>query len=213
VAVSIKNVVAAGTIPKTLEATKITQNYVVAALVTSLALVITVSLRNCPHMMKSLSLLRYLAIAIVVLLLDQLSKWTALSNLQMGVPEPVLPFMNWLLLFNPGAAFSFLAQGSGWQRWFFTIIGLAASIYIVWLLYKSQSEKLLCIALSLILGGALGNVLDRVMYGAVVDFIDLYYGNWHWPAFNIADSAICVGAALIIWGELRKSFGKSAQHH
>ena len=72
---------------------------------------------------------------------------------------------------------------------------------------------MLCIALSLILGGALGNVLDRVMYGAVVDFIDVYYGNWHWPAFNIADSAICIGAALIIWGELRKSFGKSAQSH
>jgi signal peptidase II len=192
---------------------QITRNYVVAALVTSLVTAITVSLRDYPYMMKSLSLLRYFAIAIIVLLLDQLSKWSALSNLQMGIPEPVLPFMNWLLLFNPGAAFSFLAQGSGWQRWFFTIIGLAASAYIIWLLYKSQSEKLLCIALSLILGGALGNVLDRVMYGAVVDFIDLYYGNWHWPAFNIADSAICVGAALIIWGELRKSFGKSAQHH
>ena len=163
--------------------------------------------------MKSLTLLRYLAIAIIVLLLDQLSKWSALSNLQMGVPVSVLPFMNWLLLFNPGAAFSFLAEGSGWQRGFFTILGLGASIYIFWLLYKSQSDKLLCVALSLILGGALGNVLDRVMYGAVVDFIDLYYANWHWPAFNIADSAICVGAALIIWGELRKSFGKSAQSH
>ena len=81
------------------------------------------------------------------------------------------------------------------------------------MLYKNQSDKLLCIALSFILGGALGNVLDRVMYGAVVDFIDLHYGNWHWPAFNVADSAICIGAALIIWGELRKSFGKSAQSH
>ena len=161
----------------------------------------------------SLSFLRYLAIATITLLLDQLSKWSALSNLQMGVPEPVLPFMNWLLLFNPGAAFSFLAQGSGWQRWFFTILGLAACIYIIALLWKNQSDKLLCWALSLILGGALGNVLDRLMYGAVVDFIDLHYANWHWPAFNIADSAICIGAALIIWGELRKSFGKSAQSH
>lgn len=157
------------------------------------------------------SFLRYLAIAIVTLLLDQLSKWSALSNLQLGVPEPVLPFMNWLLLFNPGAAFSFLAQSSGWQRWFFTVIGLAASAYILWLLRKSLSDKMLCWALSLILGGALGNVLDRIMYGAVVDFIDLYYANWHWPAFNIADSAICIGAALIIWGELRKSFGKTSQ--
>ena len=161
----------------------------------------------------NLSLLRYFVIATLTLLLDQLSKWSALSNLQMGVPEPVLPFLNWLLLFNPGAAFSFLAQGSGWQRWFFSILGLVACVYIVWLLRKSQNDKLLCLALSLILGGALGNVLDRIMYGAVVDFIDLHYANWHWPAFNIADSAICIGAALIIWGELCKSFGKSVQSH
>jgi signal peptidase II len=161
----------------------------------------------------SISFLPSLAIATIILLLDQLSKWSALSNLQLGIPEAVLPFMNWLLLLNPGAAFSFLAQGSGWQRWFFTIVGLVACVYIVWLLRKSQSDKLLCVALSLILGGALGNVLDRIMYGAVVDFIDLHYANWHWPAFNIADSAICIGAALIIWGELHKSFGKSTQSH
>ena len=161
----------------------------------------------------SLSLLRYLAIATITLLLDQLSKWSALSNLQMGIPELVLPFMNWLLLLNPGAAFSFLAQGTGWQRWFFTILGLLACIYIVYLLRKSLNDKLLCWALSLILGGALGNVLDRLMYGAVVDFIDLHYANWHWPAFNIADSAICIGAGLIIFGELRTSFGKSPQSH
>jgi signal peptidase II len=161
----------------------------------------------------SISFLRSLAIATIILLLDQLSKWSALSNLQLGIPEPVLPFMNWLLLLNPGAAFSFLAQGSGWQRWFFTIVGLVACVYIIWLLRKSQNDKLLCVALSLILGGALGNVLDRIMYGAVVDFIDLHYANWHWPAFNIADSAICIGAALIIWGELHKSFGKSTQSH
>jgi len=161
----------------------------------------------------SISFLRSLAIATIILLLDQLSKWSALSNLQLGIPEPALPFMNWLLLLNPGAAFSFLAQGSGWQRWFFTIVGLVACVYIIWLLRKSQNDKLLCVALSLILGGALGNVLDRIMYGAVVDFIDLHYANWHWPAFNIADSAICIGAALIIWGELHKSFGKSTQSH
>jgi len=160
-----------------------------------------------------LSFIRCLAIASITLLLDQLTKWWALSNLQLGVPEPVLPFLNWLLLFNPGAAFSFLAQGSGWQRWFLTVLGLAASVYIVWLLRKSLGDQMLCWALSLILGGALGNVLDRIMYGAVVDFIDVYYANWHWPAFNIADSAICIGAALLIWSELRKSFGKTSQSH
>ena len=162
---------------------------------------------------QNLPLLRSLAIATLVLLLDQLSKWSALSNLKLGIPEEVLPFMNWLLLLNPGAAFSFLAQSSGWQRWFFTILGLAASLYILWLLRKNQSDKILSWALSLILGGALGNVLDRIMYGAVVDFIDLHYGNWHWPAFNIADSAICIGATLIVFSELRKSFGKSPQSH
>jgi signal peptidase II len=160
-----------------------------------------------------LSFIRCLAIASITLLLDQLTKWWALSNLQLGVPEPVLPFLNWLLLFNPGAAFSFLAQGSGWQRWFLTVLGLAASVYIVWLLRKSLGDQMLCWALSLILGGALGNVLDRIMYGAVVDFIDVYYTNWHWPAFNIADSAICIGAGLLIWSELRKSFGKTSQSH
>ncbi len=162
---------------------------------------------------QNLPLLRSLVIATLVLLLDQLSKWSALSNLKLGIPEEVLPFMNWLLLLNPGAAFSFLAQSSGWQRWFFTILGLAASLYILWLLRKNQSDKLLSFALSFILGGALGNVLDRMMYGAVVDFIDLHYGNWHWPAFNIADSAICIGATLIVLSELRKSFGKSSQSH
>ena len=156
-------------------------------------------------------LMRSLAIASVVLLFDQLSKWWALSNLKLGIPEEVLSFLNWLLLFNPGAAFSFLAQSSGWQRWFFTVLGLLASAYIFWLLRKSQQDKLLSFALSLILGGALGNVLDRIMYGAVVDFIDLYYQHWHWPAFNLADSAICVGAALIVLTELRKTFGKSSQ--
>jgi len=162
---------------------------------------------------QNLPLLRSLAIATLVLLLDQLSKWSALSNLKLGITEEVLPFMNWLLLLNPGAAFSFLAQSSGWQRWFFTILGLAASLYILWLLRKNQSDKILSCALSLILGGALGNVLDRIMFGAVVDFIDLHYGNWHWPAFNIADSAISIGAALIVFSELRKSFGKSPQSH
>ncbi len=162
---------------------------------------------------QNLPLLWSLAIATLVLLLDQLSKWSALSNLKLGIPEEVLPFMNWLLLLNPGAAFSFLALSSGWQRWFFTILGLAASLYILWLLRKNQTDKLLSFALSFILGGALGNVLDRMMYGAVVDFIDLHYGNWHWPAFNIADSAICIGATLIVLSELRKSFGKSSQSH
>ena len=188
-----------------------TQRFVAAVLAIFLAMAIIVYLLK-PHQM-TLTFLRCLVVATVTLLLDQASKWLALSNLQMGVPEPVLPFLNWLLLFNPGAAFSFLAQSSGWQRWFFTFLGLFACIYIVFILRKHQEDRLLCLALSLILGGALGNILDRLMYGAVVDFIDVHYANWHWPAFNIADSAICIGAVLIIFGELHKSFGKSPQSH
>ena len=160
---------------------------------------------------KKISFLTCLVIATITLLLDQATKWLALSQLQQGIPVPVMPFFNWLLLFNPGAAFSFLAQSSGWQRWFFTALGLLACIYIVYMLRKHQEERVLCIALSLILGGAAGNILDRLMYGAVVDFIDLYYANWHWPAFNLADSAICIGAALMIASEVRKSFGKFPQ--
>lgn len=152
-----------------------------------------------------------LTIATLVLLIDQVTKWLALTHLQLGIPHPALPFLNWLLLFNPGAAFSFLAQGSGWQRWFFTLLGLAASAYIVYLLARTHLNKTMAWALSLILGGALGNVLDRLMFGFVVDFIDCYYGNWHWPAFNIADSAISIGAVLMILTELRRAFGKSAQ--
>ena len=152
-----------------------------------------------------------LTIATLALLLDQCTKWLALSHLQLGIPQPVLPFLNWLLLFNPGAAFSFLAQGSGWQRWFFTLLGLAASAYIVYLLARTQLSKTMSWALSLILGGALGNVLDRLMFGFVIDFIDCHYGNRHWPAFNIADSAISIGAVLMILAELRRAFGKSAQ--
>ena len=160
---------------------------------------------------KKISFLTCLVIATITLLLDQATKWLALSQLQQGIPVPVMPFFNWLLLFNPGAAFSFLAQSSGWQRWFFTALGLLACIYIVYMLRKHQDERLLCVALSLILGGAAGNLIDRLMHGAVVDFIDLHYANWHWPAFNVADSAICIGAVLIIVSELRKSFGKSPQ--
>ena len=164
-------------------------------------------------LIKELSFRQALAVAIAALLIDQASKSFVLSHLQLGQPEAVFSFLNWLLLFNPGAAFSFLAQGSGWQRYFFTVLGLIAALYIIFLLRKTQGDKTLSWALSLILGGALGNVLDRIHYGAVVDFIDLHYSSWHWPAFNVADSAICIGAALIIWGELRKAIGKTPQPH
>ena len=146
----------------------------------------------------------WLSLACLVLVLDQSSKLWAQTNLQFGVPVRVTDFLNWFLIYNPGAAFSFLAGSGGWQRWFFTILGTAAAIFMIWYLRRHQHENLLAFAISFILGGAVGNVIDRLIYGAVVDFIDVYYGQWHWPAFNLADSAIVLGAALIIWGEIRR---------
>jgi signal peptidase II len=150
-------------------------------------------------------LLRWLLIAFAVLVLDQATKQVALLAFKTGERMPVIPgFFDLTLLFNRGAAFSFLADASGWQRWFFIGIGAIAAIVIIWLLSRHGSQRLFAWALSLILGGALGNVLDRVIRGEVVDFILLYYERWHWPAFNIADSAITIGAALLIFDEIRR---------
>lgn len=149
--------------------------------------------------MTTHSKLRWLWLSAVVIVLDQATKYLASGLLDYGVPVPVLPFFNLTLAHNPGAAFSFLAEASGWQRWFFIGIALVVSVLIVgWMKRLSPRENWLAAALALILGGAIGNVIDRVMYGYVVDFIDLYYGAWHWPAFNIADSAITVGVAIML---------------
>lgn len=126
-------------------------------------------------------------------------------SLPMAQPIKVTDFLNWFLIYNPGAAFSFLSQAGGWQRWFFTVIGIVAAIVIIWLLQKNTHDRPFCLALSLILGGAIGNVIDRLLYGAVVDFIDVHYDGWHWPAFNIADSAISIGATLIVINEIRRA--------
>jgi len=147
----------------------------------------------------------YLLLALAVLIADQITKWWAQMSLPMAQPIKVTDFLNWFLIYNPGAAFSFLSQAGGWQRWFFTVIGIIAAIVIVWLLQKNTHDRPFCLALSLILGGAIGNVLDRLLYGAVVDFIDVHYDGWHWPAFNIADSAISIGATLIVINEIRRA--------
>ncbi|MDD3609614.1 MAG: signal peptidase II [Halothiobacillaceae bacterium] len=148
--------------------------------------------------------LRWLWLAVFVLILDQISKWAATAWLSYAEPVPVMPLLNMTLLHNTGAAFSFLASAGGWQRWFFTLIALAISIaLVIWLWRLPARERLTGAALALVLGGALGNLIDRVLYGYVVDFIDVYYGSWHWPAFNIADSAITVGVALLLWTSLR----------
>jgi signal peptidase II len=135
----------------------------------------------------------------VVLILDQFSKWFADSLLGPHDAIPLLPFLALRKAYNPGAAFSFLSDASGWQRWFF--VGLALLVIgmlMAWLRRLPGGQFRMALALALILGGAAGNLIDRVLYGHVIDFIDLYYRDWHWPTFNIADSAITLGAALLI---------------
>ena len=145
----------------------------------------------------------WLWLAGIVILLDQLTKWIALGALRPGETRYVAPFWNWVLTFNPGAAFSFLADAGGWQRWFFTALALGVSGWIVVMLRQHRGEFRLALALSLILGGALGNVIDRVRYGVVVDFIQWHAAGFYWPSFNLADSAICLGAGLMLWDQFR----------
>jgi signal peptidase II len=152
----------------------------------------------------STSLTPWLGIAILVILSDQLSKIAITKLFTYGQSRVVTSFFNLVLAYNKGAAFSFLSTESGWQRYFFTGIGIAAALFIIYLLKRHAGQRLFCWALSLVLGGALGNVIDRIMYGHVIDFLDFHIGNWHWPAFNVADSAICVGAALFVLDELRR---------
>lgn len=145
-------------------------------------------------------MLKWLWLTGLIFALDVLTKIWASSSLALYEVVPVIPYFNIMLAHNSGAAFSFLADAGGWQRWFFTAIALVVSVVItVWLKRLPASEKLQAVALASILGGALGNVLDRVLHGYVVDFLDFYYQDSHWPAFNIADIAIVVGAALLIW--------------
>ena len=145
----------------------------------------------------------WLWLAGVLVLLDQISKWVVLGTLQPGESRYVAPFWNWVLTFNPGAAFSFLSDAGGWQRWFFTLLALGVSGWIVVMLRQHRNEFRLSLALTLVLGGAVGNVIDRLRFGAVVDFIQWHVAGYYWPAFNLADSAICLGAALLLLDQLR----------
>ena len=147
---------------------------------------------------------RWLLLSLAVIVLDQFTKFWIAGTFHYGESLPLLPFFNLVHAHNTGAAFSFLAGEAGWQRFFFIGIALAASVLIVYLLRKHAAERWFCLALSLILGGALGNVIDRVRLGYVIDFLDFYYASWHFPAFNVADSAITLGAALLILDSLRK---------
>jgi signal peptidase II len=144
----------------------------------------------------------WLALALAVVLLDQGTKIAIERALEFGDVRPVTGFFNLVLTYNRGAAFSFLANASGWQGTFLTTVGIVASLFILYLLARHGTQRLFSLSLALILGGALGNVIDRILHGHVIDFLDFHYAGWHWPAFNVADSAIVTGAALLILDEL-----------
>lgn len=140
--------------------------------------------------------------ALLIIVIDQLTKSYFNGNLNYGERWPILPFFDFTLLYNPGAAFSFLAAEQGWQRWLFTLIALGAIGLILHLLRRHPGQILFSISLTCILGGAVGNLIDRVQHGHVVDFLLFYWGNWHFPAFNVADIGITCGAMLLILDEI-----------
>lgn len=144
-------------------------------------------------------MLKWLWLSVIVIGLDQGTKYLASTELQFHIPVEVMPSFNWFLAHNTGAAFSFLSDAGGWQRWFF--VGLAALVSVIiysWLKKLDRSQVWLASALALILGGAIGNVIDRIYHGYVIDFIQWYYASYYWPSFNIADAAISLGAAILI---------------
>ena len=148
-------------------------------------------------------MLKWLWLSLLVIVLDQLTKYMASTLLSYYKPVALMPMFNFTLMHNTGAAFSFLNDAGGWQRWLFSVIALGVGGFLaLWLKRLTVQERLQAIALALILGGAIGNVIDRMWLGYVIDFIDVYYANWHFPAFNIADSAITIGATLIIYDSL-----------
>lgn len=146
--------------------------------------------------------LLWLGIAVLIVVADQFTKVLVLGSFQYGEGLPITGFFNLVRVHNLGAAFSFLAGAGGWQRWFFTGLGIVAALVMVWMLRSHAGQRLFCAAISLVLGGAVGNVIDRLLHGYVVDFLDFHWAGWHFPAFNLADCAITVGAGLLILDEL-----------
>jgi signal peptidase II len=153
--------------------------------------------------MRFLPMTKWLALSAVIVAADQLAKYAAVQGLAAGKAVEVTSFFNLVLVYNAGAAFSFLSDAAGWQRGLFISIAVAASAWIVWLLRKYPHQRLFAFALSLVLAGAVGNVIDRIRVGAVIDFLDFHAFGYHWPAFNVADSAITCGAVLLVWDALR----------
>ena len=154
----------------------------------------------------------WLWITLLIILLDQITKIAADQYLVYQQPVALMPLFNFTLVYNQGAAFSFLSDAGGWQRWFFIVLSITISIVLVlWILKLKPQQKLQTASIALILGGAIGNLIDRSIYGHVIDFIDVYYQTHHWPAFNIADSAITVGAILLIFDSFKNHEQNSSQ--
>lgn len=157
---------------------------------------------NRPPASSVRSLLRWLSLAVLILGLDQFTKLLILAYYHPGEVTVLTDWLNIVRVHNRGAAFSFLASAGGWQRWLFVGIGIAAALVIIYLLRAHAGQRLFCLALTCILGGALGNVLDRLVHGYVVDMVDFHLGRWHYPAFNLADTAITCGVVLLLLDEL-----------
>jgi signal peptidase II len=147
-------------------------------------------------------MLPWLGLALLILIADQFTKVMVLGYYRLGDSTRVTAFFNLVRVHNEGAAFSFLADAAGWQRWFFTAVGVAAALFIVWMLRAHPGERLFAFAMSCILGGAIGNVIDRLLHGYVVDFLQFHYAGWYFPSFNVADSAITIGAIALILDEI-----------
>ena len=148
-------------------------------------------------------MMKWLTIAALIVVADQLTKYAVVQYFATNKAVVLAPFLNLVLVYNPGAAFSFLSDAAGWQRGFFIAIALVASTWIVFLLRKYPRQRRFALALALVLAGAVGNVVDRIFIGAVIDFVDVHAFGYHWPAFNVADSAITCGAVLLVWDALR----------
>lgn len=159
---------------------------------------------NTQHTRSGVSIVYWLSLSVVVVLIDQVTKLWVGHGFGYGESKAVTDFFNLVLVYNSGAAFSFLSDAGGWQRWLLSAVAVTASVWIIWLLSRHAHQRLFSCALALILGGALGNLVDRVMYGYVVDFLDFYWGAHHFPAFNVADSAVSCGAALLLWDGFTK---------
>ena len=158
--------------------------------------------------MHSLRWAKWLGISVIIFVLDQITKYAITANFADYESKTILPFFNLVLTYNKGAAFSFLHNAGGWQREFFIVVTVLITAALLWMMKKNSQNHLLCTALSLVIGGALGNLYDRVLHGQVTDFIQLHAMGFMnlppWPAFNIADSAICIGAGLLIWDSFRR---------